>query len=187
MTIHTFGVSKLTVLLAVFSLISAVSWAADDSSSASLDQGRAASALAELHHINQKEIKLAQLALEKTQSPTVRAYAQRMVSDHQAADDKVQMLAQARSVELKSFQPSDSEQSKMESLKQMTGPKFDQAYLDAMRSGHEIAYVELKTTRTGLKDAQVSNLIGSMLPTVQNHEKMAANDEKSAFQEGTTD
>jgi putative membrane protein len=156
--------------------------ATGDAQYQSLDQMHAADALADIHHVDQKEIKLGKLALEKSQSDIVKAYAQKMVNDHQAADSKVMLVAKNENVDLKSFQPSDCEESKMESFNQLSGNRFDEAYLDSMRTGHQMVYNQLKMTAASLKDSQVKDLINSILPTVKDHQKIAMADEKQVVQ-----
>ncbi len=48
--------------------------------------------------IGKAEIELGQLAAQKSQDQDVRDYAQRMVKDHQAADAKLQKIADAGTI-----------------------------------------------------------------------------------------
>ena len=145
----------------------------------SLDQMHSASILAQVHHINQKEIKVAQLALDKSQSTEVKTYAQRMITDHTSADTQVVNLAKSENIPLKDFQPAEFEEAQMDQLKSLNGNAFDVAYLDVMRTGHKMALQDLKLASTSTKDAKVKSLLTKIMPTVQEHEMMAANYEKS--------
>jgi putative membrane protein len=61
---------------------------------------RGAMLLSFIHHANQHEIEMARIAKEKSHSPQVKAFADRLIADHQAADDRVVTFAKGRGVDL---------------------------------------------------------------------------------------
>jgi putative membrane protein len=179
MTFNSRHVTVLTILAASTLCSVTAARAADTPENMSLGQMRSAAVLGHVHHLNQKEIKAAQLALQKSQSTEVKTYAQRMITDHQNADAQVVNLAKAENVTLKDFQPADFEQAQMEQLQSLDGNAFDIAYLDVMRTGHMMALQDLKLVSASTKDPKVKDLLTKIIPTVQQHETMAANYEKS--------
>jgi putative membrane protein len=72
--------------------------------------------LAFIHHANQREIELAKLAKERSDSPQVKALADRLISDHQAADDRILAFAKGRGLDLEAVRA--EVRSKVEALQQ---------------------------------------------------------------------
>src|SRR4051812_41994402 len=56
--------------------------------------------LSDIHKDNQMEIRMGKLAQEKGQSADVRSFGERLVKDHQDADDKVKTLAEKQGIVL---------------------------------------------------------------------------------------
>src|SRR5688500_5032457 len=56
--------------------------------------------LSDLHHANQMEIQMGKMAKEKGTSEQVRQYGDRLIQDHELADQKVQDLARKDGVTL---------------------------------------------------------------------------------------
>jgi putative membrane protein len=56
----------------------------------------------DMAHSNLAEIETGKLALEKSQSPEVKKFAQQMIDDHTQAQTELQKLAQTKGVELPS-------------------------------------------------------------------------------------
>ena len=127
-----------------------------------------------IHHVNQKEIKVAKLALSKTKSPQVKDVAKMLQADHTKNDQELQALAKSERVKLKDFTPTAEDKAHTEKLKSMSGAQFDKAYLAAMKKGHEKALNMLESSRAETSDPQVSAFIDRTIPTVQHHEKTVA-------------
>ena len=140
----------------------------------SMDMMQKAMQLNQLHHINQKEIKMSELAAEKAQSPQVKSAAQQILKDHQDADKRVEALAKADNITLESFQPATHEKVVMDNLKKLEGARFDQAFVDNMHMGHKHVAQTLEMARTDSKDAKVKGLIGELLPQIRRHQQLSA-------------
>jgi putative membrane protein len=115
------------------------------------------SELERLHAGNQGEIQLAQVALEKAQSPEVKSFAERMRSEHEQMDGELIQVAQAAGVNLegKAFQKEQQAAAKQaKKLKSKTGAAFDKAYMTAMVKGHEET---AKTAKDAAQRAQKVN------------------------------
>src|SRR4051812_1439581 len=77
------------------------------------EQASAAEAqvLAKLHHDNQMEIKAGQLARDRSESPKVKSFGERLIKDHTTADEAVRKYADSNGIELKEpVARSDAEQ-----------------------------------------------------------------------------
>ncbi len=142
--------------------------------------------LSKLHHINQMEIQLGQLAQQKASSAKVKSYGERLVRDHQMADREVTALAQKRNIELVAPQPRTSDEAQKlrmqdqmaAKLNSMSGREFDSTFLQTMVQGHRDA-IAMLTTAEGQLSSPVKDLVTNLLPTLRQHEMMAADLEKS--------
>lgn len=130
--------------------------------------------LNQIHHINQKEIALSRIALDKSQSQEVKNFAQKMVTEHGQADQKVSDLAKSQDVSLEKFQPATYEKVESDRLAKLDGQQFDQAYMASMRMGHRHALRDLEAARNETQDPQLKSLISELTPSVRAHERSAS-------------
>lgn len=114
------------------------------------------------------EVKLAQLAKEKSKDSAVLNFADMMITDHSAANDKVKALAAERNVTLPA-EPDSAHTKKGEELSKKTGKDFDKAYVDAMVKGHNETVDLFKNASGKVTDAPVKAFIDNTLPTLEHH------------------
>jgi putative membrane protein len=123
--------------------------------------------------IGKAEIELGQMALKNTQDQNVRAYAQRMVKDHSAADKKLQAIAAKENLQLpQSLDPEhESLKTKLQGLK---GEEFDRAYVQAMAKGHDKAVALFESaSQAPQMPEDLKQFAASTLPTLEQHKDMA--------------
>jgi putative membrane protein len=144
----------------------------------SMEQMQREMVLNRLHHINQHEIELAQLAQDKAQSTQVKSAAQMILQDHQKLDDQVRSSAQGFGFELQGFQAATHEKVGMDRIKSLSGSQFDQVFVSMMKAGHKEASEALKGLRADLKDTQLKSLIDAALPRIKAHRQMTASLER---------
>ena len=120
------------------------------------------------------DIKAAKLALEKSKKETVRAFANDMVRDHSAVNDKALALVKKLNVT-----PEDNDTSKAlvkqaeeknAELTKLTGEAFDKAYVDNEVAYHKTVNEALKTTlipSTG--NAELKSLLETGLKIFEGH------------------
>ena len=80
------------------------------------------------------EVNFAKLALEKSQDPNVRKFAEQMIRDHEMLIDKMKPFAVKYDVK-----PSGTpimDHAKYQELKMKSGTDFDRAYVEAMVKDH---------------------------------------------------
>lgn len=114
------------------------------------------------------EVKLGELAASKGAMPEVKAFGQRMVTDHTKANDDLKALAAAKNVTL----PTDvnSEQKAMyDKLSKLSGAAFDSSYVKGMVEDHEKDVADFQKQSTGATDADVKAFATKTLPTLQSH------------------
>jgi putative membrane protein len=77
------------------------------------------------------EVQASQLAVTQASSEEVRAFAQRMVRDHTATNEELMRLARTKSIDVPA-QLDAEHRAKVDALRGLSGPQFEQAYLQDM-------------------------------------------------------
>jgi putative membrane protein len=89
------------------------------------------------------EVQLGQLAQQKSQSDDVKQFAQKMVEDHTQLGDQMKPIAQQLGVK-EPKGPSKKDKQLMAKLEGLSGPQFDEAYIQAMVKDHKEDLKEFK-------------------------------------------
>jgi len=118
---------------------------------------------------NMAEVAAGKLALEKSQSVEVKAFAQQMIDDHGRALADVTALAQDKGVTLPAA-PDKKHQAMAAKLAKLNGAAFDKSYMaQAGVADHKQVHAALKKDEARAKDPDVKALAAKMLPTVEQH------------------
>ena len=118
------------------------------------------------------EVAMGQMAADKASSADVKAFGQRMVTDHGAANGELTQLALQKGLVMPS-EPATEHKSASEHLASLSGSAFDKAYIAHMVEDHEKdvkAFDEASRTAT---DSEVKTWAAAKLPTLQDHLKSA--------------
>lgn len=117
------------------------------------------------------EVELGKVALEKSQDPEVRSFAQRMVTDHTKANTELASIAKGKGIEApKSL---DAEHKAMVSMmKDKSGAEFDAAYSQHMKMDHSKA-IALFEGASKTSDADIAGFAKKTLPTLKEHKQLA--------------
>lgn len=142
----------------------AVLWAADSTKLSSDD----ADFLKKAAQGGMAEVELGKLALTKTSSSDVRAFANRMIKDHSAVDQKLTALAASKGVELPSGKGLSNDATYLK-LKVLSGKTFDKAYVNAMVDDHKEDVADFEKVSHEAKDEDVKSFASKTLPTLQSH------------------
>lgn len=123
--------------------------------------------------IGKAEIELGQIALKNSKDENVRKYAERMVKDHSAAEQKLKAAAMKANLQLP--QSLDKEHASLKTkLQGMTGEAFDREYVKAMADGHDKAVALFQSaSQQPQMPAELKQFAASSLPTLEQHKKMA--------------
>lgn len=122
---------------------------------------------------NNAEIQTSQLALEKSQSETVRDYAQRMIEEHTLANQRLADMAAEHGMALPA-DPGPLNAAIAQELAQLSGPEFDRAYMSAQENAHLRTIALLRTAITQGQTPEVQAYASEMLPNVTEHYEMAS-------------
>lgn len=115
-----------------------------------------------------EEIQLAQVALQKASNADIQQFAQRMIDDHNSANDRISALAGQKGVSLPSSLPPDK-QAAIDELSTFSGADFDKAYMDKNVVTHAKAVLLAVLQSTRGKDSDVRSLALGLLPALRSH------------------
>jgi len=109
-----------------------------------------ANVAAVLSSINALEIETSRLALERSQNPNVRMFAQRMIRDHSALQDAQNQMLAARDMTARhnaaSVKMTRNLEPTLAQLGRLSGADFDRAYIALQRSAHQDAINSIDRT-----------------------------------------
>lgn len=131
-----------------------------------------------LHQANQHEIDAAKMAVDKAESPRVKAYAKKILADHTAADKQlmahVERLKIERSqVETAATPGADPAKEHAAKLEAAGGAAFDREYVNMMMAEHDKAIEMVKSAKETVTDKKLKSMLTSLLPKLERHKKMA--------------
>jgi putative membrane protein len=118
------------------------------------------------------EVQAAQLAEQRATSPQLKQFAQRMITDHTAANTELQTIAKQANIDLPP-QPTGKDAAEGQKLRELNGTAFDQAYAQGQLRDHQET-VELFQKEAGSgKDPALKAFAQKTLPILQQHLQMA--------------
>jgi putative membrane protein len=100
------------------------------------------------------EVQLGQLAQQKSQSEDVKQFGQKMVEDHTQLAEQMKPIAQQLGVK-EPKGPSKKDKQLIAKLEGLSGPQFDEAYIQAMVKDHK---EDLKEFKDEAQSAQNQNV-----------------------------
>ena len=112
------------------------------------------------------EITFSQLALQKSTNPQVKAYAQKMITDHQTLEQEMKPFADQMGVTPVTTLDSMHQQL-YDQLNGLSGADFDKQYMSNMDTDHHKTLDAFKTEESTTTDTKLK-------PTVKKGEKVVA-------------
>lgn len=119
------------------------------------------------------EIATSQLALEKAQSAEIKKFASHMIEAHTESTSKLKAAAAASPGVTPEPALTAEQQSKLESLRSLSGVEFDIAYIAEQRAAHEMTLAALQDYAAKGDVAALKAFAAEMVPVVAEHVKMA--------------
>jgi predicted outer membrane protein len=112
------------------------------------------------------EVQSSQLALEKAQHDQVRQFAQRMVSDHTSAGDKLKAAAKGQTIPT----ALDQQHTQMlQTLRSAAGAGFDRNYIQMQVTAHRDAVSLFDRYAQSGDDQELKQFANQTLPTLREH------------------
>jgi putative membrane protein len=118
------------------------------------------------------EVELGKLAADKSQSPDVKQFAQKMVNDHSQMGDKwLKPVAQQLGVS-EPKGPSKKDKKLIEKLQGLSGQEFDTAYIQAMVKDHKDDLKEFQSESEAAQDPNVKQVATQGTKVISQHLQM---------------
>ncbi|WP_375768496.1 DUF4142 domain-containing protein [Archangium gephyra] len=136
--------------------------------------------LAQLRAINETEISLGELSVQKAANPAVKQYGEHMVSDHRAANQQLLDFAKQRGIQVPvRLEPTNDVQTRLMSANEATkaklivldGALYDQAYLASQVADHDQTIQLVTLARQQYPD--LAPLLDGLLPKLREHRDRA--------------
>lgn len=118
------------------------------------------------------EIELGQLASTKSNNPSVVAFGQLMMNEHQVALAELESIAEAKDATMREEINATHQQLK-ERLSAMNGYTFDSAYVYNQIKDHERAMALFQTEAAAGMDSELRAYASKYLPHIQMHHHKA--------------
>jgi putative membrane protein len=115
------------------------------------------------------EVKIAKLAIQKSQDAKVKGLANMMIEDHAAMGKDVTAMMKKKNYDIPTALPADLKD-KLDELSKLTGKDFDKKYVEINVMGHKEALDMFKGVSKSSHDADVKKLATDALPKLQMHE-----------------
>ncbi len=119
-------------------------------------------------NVGMAEVKMGELASQKSVNSKVKGMGEMMVMDHTAANAEVKTLAGQLNVNLP-VAVGDDKQKAFDDLSGKKGKDFDKAFVDQMIRDHEDAIDLFKKAVDDVKDPNVRTFANNTLPKLQMH------------------
>lgn len=117
------------------------------------------------------EVQLGQLALQKSNNPDVKQFAQKMVDDHTKLGEQMKQVAEQ--LQLKApDSPSSKDKSNMAKLQALNGDEFDKAYIKDMVKDHQQDAKEFKQEAKNASNPAVKQVAAQGEQVVTEHLQM---------------
>jgi putative membrane protein len=127
----------------------------------------------ELKSSGQFEIESSRLALSRTQNEEIKKFAQKMIDDHTAADQKLSETMKQANLPEPKYGMLEKTRDLLKKLTVLHGANFDRAYVREQIQGHKGVLELLEVySKQGRNDA-VRQLASTLLPTIKEHLQMA--------------
>lgn len=117
---------------------------------------------------NIAEVKLAQLATEKSNDKEIKEIAKMLEADHSAALSDLQSLASTKAISI----PTDEPDKTKDLIKDLSDDKpadFDKAWVKELMDKHEKTINDYEKALNDLKDEDIKAWINKVLPKIRTH------------------
>ena len=117
---------------------------------------------------DQFEMQTSQIALQRSRSASVRAFAQKMIDDHTMSTQQLTQLAAAKGASLS--QGLDPTQERLlAAVRSAPAGAFDRTYLSGQVTGHTATLATFNDEISGGQDADVKAFAQQNVPMIQQH------------------
>lgn len=123
---------------------------------------------------NLAEIDIAKMVGQKSTDPAVKDFANRMVTDHTQASQKLASVAEMDGIKLPS-EASMTQRNEKSELEKLSGTQLDDAYVRNELQGHKETISAFENEIEHGRNQEAKNYAEQTLPTLQDHIRVAEN------------
>jgi putative membrane protein len=131
------------------------------------------------------EVEMGKLATQKASDDRVKQFGQKMVDDHSKANEELKSVASAQKIDIPTSLDS-KHQATIDRLSKLSGTAFDRAYVREMVKDHNEDVKEFQKESQSGQDSAVRGFASKTLPTLQEHQKMILDINKSTGTKATS-
>jgi len=114
------------------------------------------------------EVQAGEMAREKSKDPDVKAYGERLITDHKKANAELKELAGSKGMEVPTA-PDMVQTAKLKLLGMKQGESFDKAFAEDAVTDHKSDIKAFEKAAKDLKDADLKAFAIKVLPTLKEH------------------
>jgi putative membrane protein len=118
------------------------------------------------------EVELGRLAAERAASAEVKAFGQRMVTDHGKANQQLMQIALSKGIALSKELPAARQQER-DKFARLSGAEFDRMYMQHMVQDHKKDVAEFEKQAEKGTDPALRSFAQQTLPTLREHLTLA--------------
>lgn len=111
---------------------------------------------------------MGRLGTEKGSAPSIRAFGEKMVSDHNGANKELVEIARRKDIDLPDELPAKYRRT-ADKIEKLEGAAFDRAFAQAMVESHEEAVVLFRRAAAQCTDEDLKGFAIKTLPTLEGH------------------
>ncbi|MFL5329087.1 MAG: DUF4142 domain-containing protein [Gemmataceae bacterium] len=125
------------------------------------------------------EVSMSQMAMERSTDANVKKIAQKMIDDHQKANQELMKIVQAKNMTLPQ-QPDQVHTAMLSKLGSETGEDFDECFLGMQVLAHEEALMCFRKEAKMGQDPQLKQFAEKTLPNLREHARMVRKANRNA-------
>ncbi len=114
------------------------------------------------------EIKLAELAIQRSHTPAIKKLAEQMQTDHSATLNELKMLAQAKAISVP-VEETDASKRELEKIADESGTEFDEQWCAQMIDMHEESIEKFEKRLDDTEDSDLKTYIAKTLAVLKDH------------------
>ncbi len=118
------------------------------------------------------EVELGRMASQKATNPDVKAFAQRMVTDHGKANQKLMSIATQNNITPPTTMPANM-RAEMDKLSRLSGTEFDRMYMSHMLKHHQKDIADFEKQASNGSNPSLQSFARETLPTLREHYQLA--------------
>lgn len=119
------------------------------------------------------EIKLAEVANQKSRTPEVKKIAEELLNDHTSSLNELKTLAQAKAISVP-VEEADASKRKLENIAQESGREFDEKWCKEMLDLHDRKIEKFQKRMDETEDTELKAFISKTLPVLKEHQQSLA-------------